>query len=218
MNAIILLGPPGAGKGTVAKALTENGYSHVSTGDLLREEIRLETPLGLEAKQLMDQGQFVPDSVVVGMIRSLLESAGPNQNFLFDGFPRTLVQAEKLDEIIATLNGTISDVMLLECPDDVIVERLSGRRTCGRCGSVYHVKFNPSPAGDYCDRVGCDSDGVELIQRPDDTEGTVRKRLEVYAKQTAPLISYYEAQALVRHIDATQGIGEVRKAVLEKIG
>ncbi len=212
MNAVVLLGPPGAGKGTVAEVLVDKGYKHVSTGDLLREQIRLETPLGLEAKELMDRGRFVPDSVVVGMIRGLLESSDFSAKYLFDGFPRTLVQAEKLDELIASLNGTLEHVALLECPFDAIVERLIGRRTCGKCGSVYHVTFNPPSNGELCDVEGC-----ALTQRPDDTEETVRERLAVYEKQTAPLISYYEAKNLVRPINANQPISAVRADVLKSL-
>ncbi len=213
MTAIVLLGPPGAGKGTVAEALARKGYTHVSTGDLLREQIRLETPLGLEAKARMDQGTFVPDNVVVGMIRSLLKAADRGKKFLFDGFPRTLVQAEKLDELLLSLEGAIDEVILLECPAEVIVERLSGRRTCGKCGTVYHVKYNPPAIPDICDAEGC-----ELIQRPDDNVETIKKRLEVYAERTAPLISYYKAKNLIHSINASRGIAEVRSEVLEKLG
>lgn len=212
MNAVVLLGPPGAGKGTVAEVLVDKGYKHVSTGDLLREQIRLETPLGLEAKKLMDQGKFVSDDVVVGMIRDLLQ-ASDNGKFLFDGFPRTLVQAEKLDELVASLQGTLDQVVLLECSDEVIVERLSGRRTCTKCGMVYHIKYNPASIEGVCDVEGC-----ELMQRPDDNEETIRKRLEVYAERTAPLIDYYEAKGLVRPINANQSIEEVRNQVLEQLG
>ncbi|MEA2069155.1 MAG: adenylate kinase [Verrucomicrobiota bacterium] len=213
MNAVVLLGPPGAGKGTVAEVLVDKGYIHVSTGDLLREEIRLETPLGLEAGKLMDQGRFVPDDVVVGMIRSLVQSSKKSARFLLDGFPRTLVQAEKFDELIQSLEGLLEQVILLECPAEVIVERLSGRRTCGKCGTVYHVKYNPASYADICDVDGC-----ELMQRPDDNAETIRRRLAVYTEQTAPLITYYEAKGLVHPIDATQGIDEVRAAVLERLG
>ncbi len=213
MNAVVLLGPPGAGKGTVAEVLVDKGYRHVSTGDLLREQIRLQTKLGLEAKKLMDQGQFVPDEVVVGMIRSLMESSDMSAKFLFDGFPRTQIQAEKLDELLQSFSGKIDDVVLLECPDEVIVERLSGRRTCTKCGAVYHIKYNPAERRD-----GCDMDGCELMQRPDDNEATIKNRLHVYAEQTAPLISYYTEQGLIHPVDATMSIGEVRSAVLEKLG
>jgi adenylate kinase len=213
MNTVLLLGPPGAGKGTVAEALLEMGYTHISTGDLLREQIRLETPLGIEAKRLMDQGQFVPDDVVVGMIRDLLEATTDGQKFLFDGFPRTLVQAEKFDNLLQSVAGVIEEVILLECPESVIVERLSGRRTCGKCGTVYHVKYNPASMTDVCDIEGC-----ELTQRADDTAETIKKRIEVYQERTAPLIAYYQAKGLIHSIDATQSIGAVRSAALERLG
>lgn len=213
MNAIVLLGPPGAGKGTVAEALVDKGYKHMSTGDMLREQIRLKTPLGIEARQLMDHGEFVSDEVVVGMIGDLMQASDSDSKFLLDGFPRTLVQAEKLDELISVLNGTLEEVILLECPDETIVERLSGRRTCDRCGSVYHVIYNPPVNAEKCDKNGC-----ELIQRPDDNAHTVRERLHVYTERTAPLIDYYAAKGLVRRVDASQSIGEVRGAVLERLG
>ena len=213
MIAIVLLGPPGAGKGTVAEVLAEKGYTHVSTGQLLREQIQQGTQLGLEAKTLMDKGAFVPDDVVVGMIRSLLEDANPNQKFLFDGFPRTLSQAEKLDELLESLNGTLGEVILLECPDSVVVERLSGRRTCEKCGTIYHIKYNAS------ETLGvCNLDGAPLLQRPDDKEETIKNRLSVYQTQTAPLVNYYQSHGLIHTIDATQPIQNVREAVLEKLG
>ena len=213
MNAIVLLGPPGAGKGTVAEVLVGKGYEHVSTGDLLREQIKLETPLGIEAKQLMDNGKFVSDQVVVDMISELIAQREPNARFLFDGFPRTLVQAEKLDQLLISIGGTLEEVVLLECPDEVIVERLSGRRTCSKCGSVYHVLYNPPANGETCDESGC-----ELMQRPDDTAQTVRKRLQVYVDRTAPLIDYYTTKNLIQRVDASQSIGEVRAAVAKRVG
>lgn len=213
MNSVVLLGPPGAGKGTVAEVLVDKGYSHVSTGDLLREQIRLETELGLEAKTLMEKGRFVPDEVVVGMISDLLKKEGLGGKFLFDGFPRTLVQAEKLDELVATLDGQIDRVVLLQCPDEVIVERLSGRRSCPECKAVYHVTYNPPVSYGVCDH-----EGAVLIQRDDDNAATINRRLQVYAEQTAPLISYYEAKNLVQPVDAAKSIDEVRAAVLERLG
>ena len=213
MTATVLLGPPGSGKGTVAETLMEKGCTHVSTGDLLREQIRLETPLGREAKILMDNGKFVPDETVIGMVRRLLEAADPGQRFLFDGFPRTLAQAEKFGELILSLGGAIRSVILLECPDETIIERLSGRCTCSRCGTVYHKKYNPPAVPGVCD-----VDGGELTHRPDDKGKTIRKRLQVYAEQTAPLVAYYKAKNLLHPIDATQTIDEVRTAALERWG
>jgi len=212
MNAIVLLGPPGAGKGTVAEVLIGKGYEHISTGDLLREQIRLETPLGLEAKKLMDHGKFVSDQVVIGMISGLMAARKPDARFLFDGFPRTLVQAEKLEALLTSLDGTLEEVILLECPDEMLVERLSGRRTCSKCGSVYHIVYNPPANGDTCDVSGC-----ELVQRPDDNAETVRKRLRVYAERTAPLIDFYATKGLIRRIDASRSILDVRSAVLEQL-
>jgi adenylate kinase len=213
MNAVVLIGPPGAGKGTVAEVLADKGYKHVSTGDLLREQILLKTELGLEAKKVMEQGKFVPDDVVVSMIRDLLQAADADHKFLFDGFPRTLIQAEKLDELVHSLDGAIDQVVLLECPNEVIVERLSGRRSCPECKTVYHIKYNPTKS------VGvCDKEGATLVHRDDDHAETIKKRLDVYAKQTAPLIAYYEAKNLVQPVDATKSINEVRSAVLERLG
>jgi adenylate kinase len=212
MNAIVLLGPPGAGKGTVAEVLVGKGYEHVSTGDLLRAQIKLETPLGIAAKELMDQGKFVSDQIVDDMIRDLISKHPPDAKFLFDGFPRTLVQAKMLDELITSLAGALEMVILLECSDEVIVERLSGRRMCSKCGAVYHVVYNPPADGEKCRREGC-----ELIQRPDDTDETVRKRLSVYADRTAPLVDYYEAKDLIHRVDASRNIADVQSAVLKQL-
>ncbi|HSR87717.1 MAG TPA: nucleoside monophosphate kinase, partial [Pontiella sp.] len=145
-------------------------------------------------------------------IRALIDRHPPAAKFLFDGFPRTLVQAEQLDELIITLESTLETVILLECPDEVIVERLSGRRMCCKCGAVYHVVYNPPSVGERCDREGC-----ELIQRPDDNAETVRKRLSVYADRTAPLVDYYEARGLIHRVDASQDIAAVRRAVQEQL-
>lgn len=213
MTAIVLLGPPGAGKGTVAEILVEQGFEHVSTGELLREQIRLKTKLGLEAAQLIEKGLLVPDGVVVGMIHSLFDRAEKGKKFLFDGFPRTLAQAIKLDELIAAVGGTLSDVILLECEDEVIIKRLSGRRTCEKCGTVYHITYNAPASGDVCD-----VDGGRLKQRSDDAVDTIQKRLDIYAERTAPLIGYYRDKGLVHVVDATLSIAEVRAAVFERVG
>ena len=212
MTAIILLGPPGAGKGTVAEVLVEKGYTHISTGALLRDQIRLETPLGMDIKARMDQGKFVPNRVVVEMVREVLSSSGGEKKLLFDGFPRTLAQAEIFDKILQSEANSIDEVILLECTDDAIIERLSGRRTCTKCGMVYHVQYNPASSADSCNIDGC-----ELIQRSDDNVETIKKRLEVYAERTAPLIAYYQAKGLIRSVDASQSIDAVRSAVLEKL-
>jgi len=213
MTAIVLLGPPGAGKGTVAEALAGKGYAHVSTGELLREQIRLQTPLGLEAKDRLAQGKFVSDEIVLGMVRGLLEHAEAGQQFLFDGFPRTMVQAEEFGKLLQSLEGGLDEVILLECPDDVIVARLSGRRVCAVCGAVYHVDHNPPATPGICDL-----DGGELKLRKDDVPETIRKRLEIYRERTAPLIDYYRNMGLVRTVDASLPIEEVRHTVVEGLG
>ena len=213
MNAVILLGPPGAGKGTVAEVLGDVGYTHVSTGELLRKQIRLGTPTGEQAKKLIDYGNYAPDEVVIDMIHELLEGAGAGEKFLFDGYPRTLVQAKKFDKLIRSIDGQLSNVILLECPDEVLIERLVGRRTCKECGTVYHIVYNPASVDGVCDL-----DGGELEFRPDDRGETVRKRLKVHVDRTEPLIGYYRDKGLIETVDARLDIGAVREAVLSKVG
>lgn len=213
MIAVILLGPPGAGKGTVSEVLVDQGYQHVSTGQLLREQIALGTPQGIEAQKRIDHGNFVPDDVVIEMIQDLLENADEGQKFLLDGFPRTMVQAKKLDDLLVQVKGDLGRVVLLDCSDEVIVERISGRRSCDKCGAVYHMKFNPPSQGEQCDEEGC-----QLTQRPDDNEETIRKRIRVYEKRTSPLIDFYEDKELVEHIDASRSIEEVQAAVVQQLG
>lgn len=209
MKAIILLGPPGSGKGSVAEVLTDDGYIHISTGELLRQQIRQGTEIGKKAASLMDQGVFVPDEMVVGMIRDVLENATPDQCFLFDGFPRTRIQAEKFDELIHQMNVDLTAVILLNCPDQVIVDRLGGRRTCPTCGAVYHLTHVPPQKEGLCDQ-----DGATLVARPDDAPETVQARLDVYAKQTEPLIGFYQEKGLIRPVNSALPIDEVRANVL----
>ena len=199
MNAIILLGPPGAGKGTLAESLKDKtDFIHVSTGDMLRAAIKAESPVGLEAKAFMDKGELVPDAVILGIIKERIAQEAGDARFMFDGFPRTLEQAEGLDQLLAELGGTLLNVVNMSVPDDILVQRLSGRRICKTCGAVYHV-INVPPKTDGI----CDNDGAELYQRPDDNEETVRNRLSVYENQTAPLISYYRDHGLICDVDAS---------------
>ena len=201
---VIFLGPPGAGKGTQAQILVEEkDFLHISTGDLLREAVKNQTPLGLKAKEYMDRGELVPDDLIIALIKEKLPEEG---NVILDGFPRTIAQAEALDEMLTQMGKKVDKVILFEVPDDVVVERISGRRIDPKTGKVYHVKYNPPP------------EGVEVIQRDDDREEVVRKRLEVYRKQTAPLVDYYMKKGNLVRIDATKTPDEVYKDILTTLG
>jgi len=210
MISIVLFGPPGAGKGTVASVLSEQGYRHISTGDLLRQQIKAGTPLGLAAQEALDQGQFVSDKIVLDIVRDYLQREGLGQRTLFDGYPRTLNQARQFDELLNDLNGKLATVVLLDCPDEVILERISGRLICESCGAVYHRVHNPPQKEGICD-----VDGGQLIQRPDDVPETVTKRLEIYRDQTAPLVEYYREKGILHIVDATQPLEKVCAAVIE---
>jgi adenylate kinase len=208
---VILLGPPGVGKGTQgARLCDDRGLTHLSTGDLLRKARREGTPLGQEAQGYMDRGELVPDSVIMGMVREALEQLAEDGGVIFDGFPRTVPQAEGLDEVLSDLGRQVDRVVLLEADDDVLVKRLSGRRTCSQCGAVYNVHFDPPRQEGVCDR--CETDSLE--QRVDDQADTVRNRLEVYRRQTEPLVDFYGGRYnLLRRVNGDQDLEAVRAAL-----
>jgi len=208
---LILLGPPGAGKGTQAKMLTEEfGIPQISTGDILRAAVKEGTPMGIKAKGFMDSGALVPDEVVIGIVTERLQKDDCKPGFILDGFPRTVPQADALAKNLATLNKDLDAVVSLEVDVEALVERLTGRRTCKECGRGYHVTFDPAKVAGVCDACG-----GELYQRDDDQEATIRKRLEVYEAQTSPLVNYYEKAGLLKSLDGMQQIDVVQKQILE---
>ncbi|AJD29396.1 MULTISPECIES: adenylate kinase [Clostridium] len=202
---VILLGPPGAGKGTQAKLISEKfSIPHISTGDIFRANIKEKTPLGIEAKRYIDNGQLVPDEVTIGIVKDRLTKDDCDNGFLLDGFPRTVAQAEALDEFLKGINKDLDVALLIKVPEEFILERMTGRRVCTSCGASYHIRFNPPKIEGKCDI--CDN---ELIQRKDDTEATVKERLEVYSKQTYPLINYYKDNGIISEVNGTESIDEV---------
>jgi len=201
----ILLGPPGAGKGTQAKMLTERyGVPQVSTGDILRAAVAAGTPLGKEAKAYMDRGALVPDEVVIGIVRDRLGEPDCRKGYLLDGFPRTVAQAEALSRMLKKLGAPLPRVASLEVGEEELVKRLSGRRTCPACGEPFHVESHPPRVEGICDKCG-----GRLIQREDDREETIRRRLQVYRKETEPLIGYYQNQGLLKTVNGLGEAGEV---------
>jgi adenylate kinase len=211
---VVLLGPPGAGKGTQAKHLRERFEAcEISTGDLLRKAVSEQSRLGKQAAAYIERGALVPDDLIVDLVAEKLKQKECAKGFILDGFPRTLAQAESLDEILKRLGMRLSAVLSVRVPERVIVERLAGRRTCRRCGTLYHSTFNPSKAGLSCDRCG-----GELYQRDDDREETINARLGVYAKQTAPLVSYYRERGLLRDIDGVGSVADIRERVVQALG
>ncbi|MDR1036308.1 MAG: adenylate kinase [Deltaproteobacteria bacterium] len=206
---IVLLGPPGTGKGTQAAAIRDRfGVPHVSTGDIFRRNLAEGTPLGLQAKGYMEKGELVPDELVLDLVADRLKGPDCGGGFLLDGFPRTEVQAEGLDRFLEAGGTPLDHVVLLEVPDSTVVSRLSGRRVCRSCGAVWHATFNPPPAD-----MKCPSCSGEIYQRADDSSDAVLNRLQVYARQTGPLIGYYDARGLVRRVDGTMPPAEVEKAI-----
>lgn len=202
---ILLMGPPGAGKGTqAAKLVEEYGIPHISTGDMFRAAVKEGTALGLEAKRFMDSGQLVPDSVTIGIVKERLAKADCQKGFILDGFPRTIEQARSLDNTLSELGVKLDTVLNITAPNGELVGRMTGRRICKSCGATYHVAFNPPQAAGKCDKCG-----GEIFQRDDDREETVAKRLTVYQAQTQPLIDFYRQQGLYTEIDGLKPIDEV---------
>ena len=211
---LILLGLPGAGKGTQAKSIS-NRYSipHISTGDIFRKNISEETPLGIEAKQYIDNGQLVPDEVTINMVKDRLTWEDCKNGYLLDGFPRTVAQAEALQEFLESRDEKLDTALCIEVPSSFILERMTGRRVCLSCGASYHIKFN-SPAVDGV----CDVCGDNIIQRKDDVEETVKERLDVYERQTQPLIDFYKEKNLLSTVDGTKAINEVFEGICNILG
>jgi adenylate kinase len=211
---IVLLGAPGAGKGTQAKILIEKyGMPQISTGDLLRAAVGAGTPLGKEAKSYMDKGELVPDSVVLGMVQERLKQDDCKKGYILDGFPRNTAQAEALDKMLASLNMQLTAALSVDVPFEDLMKRLTGRRTCKACGQMYNIYFKPSAKEGACDKCG-----GELFQRDDDKEATIKKRLEVYNAQTAPLIDYYGKKGIVKSVSGTGSIDDIFKKVCEALG
>jgi adenylate kinase len=202
---LILVGPPGAGKGTQAERLVEDfDLPYYATGDILRAAVKDESELGREAKGYMDEGKLVPDELIIRVIMDRLDSGEADDGFLLDGFPRTIGQAEALEQALDERGRSLTAALLIDAPDEEVVRRLSGRRVCSKNGHVYHVDFDPPKNDDVCDQ-----DGSRLIQRDDDKPETIKKRLEVYHDQTEPLIEWYDDRGLLRRFEGSRSPEEV---------
>jgi adenylate kinase len=216
---VILMGPQGVGKGTQAARIAgELGLVHVSTGDLFRNAIKAQTPLGQMAKKILDAGELVPDDVTLGIVEQRLDEisaespGGEPKGALFDGFPRTPAQAEGLDATLERRGEKVGSVIEITAPRDVLVERLSGRRVCSKCGAIYHVTSNP-PKNDMI----CDVCGGDVVQRPDDTPEAIERRLSLYAEQTAPLLDYYRQRGMLQTVDGNREMDEVSNDLIQII-
>lgn len=211
---LIMLGAPGAGKGTQAKRVAAKyNIPHISTGDIFRANIKNQTELGLKAKEYMDKGLLVPDDLVVDIVADRLLHDDCKEGFILDGFPRTIPQAESLDKALLSMQTKINYAINIEVPDENIVRRMSGRRACLKCGATYHIKYNPPKTEDICDTcLG------EIVLRDDDKEETVLKRLGVYHEQTKPLIDYYKDQNNLISVDGTVDIDDVTNSIIEILG
>ena len=211
---LVLMGLPGAGKGTQAEKIVEKyKIPHISTGDMFRAAMKEGTELGLKAKSYMDRGDLVPDEVTIGIVRERLSKDDCQNGFLLDGFPRTVAQAEALETLLQQLNRSIDYVINIEVDKNILMERLTGRRICKECGATYHLVFNPPAQDGVCDKCG-----GELYQRADDNEATVANRLEVNMKQSQPLLDFYAAKGYLRNIDGQQHIDQVFADICELLG
>ena len=211
---IVMLGAPGAGKGTQAKMISEKyGVPHISTGDIFRANIKENTPLGQKAKEYMDKGLLVPDELVVDLVVDRLAQDDAKKGYVLDGFPRTIPQAEALTEALSKIGEKLDYAIDVDVPDENIVRRMGGRRACVSCGATYHVVYNPTKVEGKCDRCGND-----LIIRDDDKPETVLKRLDVYHKQTQPLIDYYKNQGILKSVDGTKPMDDVFTDIVAILG
>ncbi|HEY8473858.1 MAG TPA: adenylate kinase [Natronosporangium sp.] len=210
---LVLVGPPGAGKGTQAEFIAAHlAVPKISTGDIFRDNVARGTPLGVNARRYMDAGQLVPDEITIDMVRDRLGEPDASDGFLLDGFPRTVPQAVALDKLVADLGAGLDVVLELVVDDDEVIRRLSGRRTCRGCGKIWHLEFDPPIRPDACDRCG-----GELFQREDDRAETIAERLRVYARDTAPLVDYYGAQGKLVGIDATGPVEDVTVRAIDAL-
>jgi adenylate kinase len=211
---LVLMGLPGAGKGTQAEKIVEKyNIPHISTGDMFRAAMKEGTELGLKAKSFMDKGELVPDEVTIGIVRERLSKDDCKKGFLLDGFPRTVAQAEALESMLASMDKKIDYVINVDVDQDILMERLTGRRICKSCGATYHLVFNPPSVDGVCDRCG-----GELYQRADDNSETVQNRLEVNMKQSKPLLDFYESKGYLRNINGQQDIEKVFADIDELLG
>jgi adenylate kinase len=211
---LLLFGAPGSGKGTQAEFLKQRyGIPQISTGDMFRAETSKGSELGRRAKEIMDRGELVPDDVTVAIVRARLQEPDCRRGFILDGFPRTIPQAEALDEVMRELHRSLDRALYLVAPAEALIQRLTGRLVCPVCGRTYHRVFNPPPPGDVCA-----VDGAKLIQRSDDTEEAARKRVEVYLRDTVPVIDYYRRKGLVTEVDALESIDGVRAQIEKALG